>query len=63
MIFDYLLKPGTVQKNPKLAGSICDAIITESAGQMAFNISKDLLCEGLVVSDQEALDASAICFS
>ena len=60
--FRLSLESGTIQKNPKLTGSICDAIITESAGQMAFDISKNLLCEGLIVSDQEALDAVRFAF-
>lgn len=54
---------GTVVSNVKTSGSVCDAIITPTAGDVGFAICKDVLGEGLVVSDEQALAATAFAWS
>ena len=48
---------GQREHNQKTSGSACDAIITPQPGELSFEICKDILGEGIVVSDKEALDA------
>lgn len=42
--------------------SICDAIVTAMPGEMTFPINQDHVTDGLVVSDNDALDAIAIAY-
>lgn len=56
------LKSGRIEKNVKTSGSICDAILTPSPGQMTFPILKRLCGSGLAVSEHEALRAMAQAF-
>ena len=42
--------------------SICDAIVTAMPGEMTFPINQDHVTDGLVVSDDDALDAIAIAY-
>lgn len=56
------LRSGGIEKNNQLGGSICDAIITPSPGQMTFPILKRLCGPGIVVSDDDCLKAMAIAF-
>ncbi len=51
------LESGKLETNAKTAGSICDAIISPSPGTIGFEVNKNLLHSGLVVSDEEALAA------
>ena len=53
---------GTVQRNTHMTGSICDAILTPSAGQITFPILKALCGTGVVVSDDDAMRAMAAAF-
>ncbi len=48
--------------NDRVSGSICDAIVTPSPGALTFPILSRLCGPGLVVSDDEALDAMAAAF-
>ena len=57
------LASGRIERNAALGGSICDAIITPSPGQITFPILKRLCGPGLVVSDDEALRAIALAFA
>ena len=57
------LASGRIERNAALGGSICDAIITPSPGQITFPILKRLCGPGLVVSDDEALRAMALAFA
>jgi threonine dehydratase len=50
-------------ENPAASGSICDALLTGKPGKIGFGINKNLLAEGLVVSDKEALDAVRFAFA
>jgi threonine dehydratase len=53
---------GEIKSNAAKSGSICDAIITEHAGDMTWPILKRLCGAALVISDNEALDAMAQAF-
>ena len=57
------LEVGTIQRNPKLSGSICDAIVTPAPGNLTFPILKARCGPGVAVSDHEALHAMALAFS
>lgn len=54
------LAAGTWQRNDRLSGSICDAIVTPEPGRLTFPILRRLCGPGLVVSDDEALRAMAL---
>ena len=56
------LKSGKKEKNEKLSGSICDALLAPEPGDVTFPIAKQLLGPGLVVSDDEVLDAMELAF-
>ena len=57
------LQSGKIERNTKLSGGLCDAIITPQAGDITFPILKRLCGPGLVVSEDEALHAVALAFS
>lgn len=57
------LASGKIERNVRLAGSICDAIITPQPGDITFPILKRLCGPGLVVSDDQALQAMAMAFT
>ena len=57
------LASGRRETNPALAGSICDAILTPTPGEITFPILQRLCGPGLVVSDDQALHAVALAFS
>ena len=56
------LASGKIERNAAMTGSICDAIVTPSPGNLTFPIMQRLCGPGLVVSDQEALRAMAQAF-
>ena len=56
------LRAGTIQTNDSQTGSICDAIITPSPGEITFPILNRLCGPGIVVSDEDCLKAMAIAF-
>ena len=57
------LASGQIERNAALSGSICDAIVTPSPGQITFPILKRLCGPGLVVTDDQALQAMALAFA
>lgn len=57
------LASGHIERNARLGGSLCDAIITPEPGKITFPINSRLCGPGLVVSDQEAMRAVALAFS
>jgi threonine dehydratase len=57
------LAAGQRLSNPSLSGSICDAILTPTPGEITFPILQRLCGPGLAVSDDEALEAVALAFS
>jgi threonine dehydratase len=56
------LATGTKQKNAKLSGSICDALLAPTPGDVTFPLAQKVLGPGLVVSDEEVLDAMELAF-
>ena len=56
------LKSGRIEYNDKMTGSICDAILTPSIGEITFPILQRLCGPGFVVTDEECLRAMALAF-
>ena len=54
------LAAGTHQRNARMDGSLCDAIVTPEPGKITFPILQRLAGPGLVVSDDQALHAMAL---
>jgi len=57
------LVSGRIEHNAALSGSICDAIVTPSPGQITFPILQRLCGPGLVVSDAQAMQAVALAYA
>ncbi|MCF8486805.1 MAG: threonine/serine dehydratase [Rhodobacteraceae bacterium] len=57
------LAHGERLRNSATTGSICDAILTPMPGEMTFPILKQLAGPGLVVTDDEAMQAMALAFA
>ena len=57
------LRAGGIEKNNAASGSICDAILTPSPGQLTVPIMQRLCGPGLAVSDQDCLRAMADAFT
>src|SRR6185312_12553003 len=56
------LASGKKEKNEKLSGSICDALLAPTPGDVIFPLAQKVLGPGLVVSDDEVLDAMEVAF-
>ena len=56
------LASGRIERNTRLSGSLCDAIITPAPGKITFPIMARLCGPGIVVSEDEALRAMALAF-
>jgi threonine dehydratase len=54
---------GKIERNARMSGSLCDAIITPQPGDLTFPILHRLAGPGLVVSEAQALEAVAQAFS
>ena len=54
---------GRRERNVAAAGSICDAILTPSPGELTFPILSTLAGPGAVVTDDQALHAMALAFT
>lgn len=57
------LVSGTIERNARTTGSLCDAIVTPSPGQITFPIMARLCGPGLAVTENEALAAMAAAFN
>jgi len=57
------LRSGHRERNARTTGSICDAILTVTPGEMTFAINARRLGEGLAVSDAEVAEAMRFAFS
>lgn len=57
------LASGRRERNPAATGSICDAILTPTPGDLTFPILSRLAGPGLAVSDDQALQAMALAFT
>jgi len=55
-------KSGKREANPRLSGSICDALMSNTPGELTFPITQALIGEGLVVSDAEVARAVRYAF-
>ncbi|MFS2317779.1 threonine/serine dehydratase [Maricaulis sp. D1M11] len=53
------LESGTRQRNSRLSGSICDAILTPEPGSMTWQLNQKQLSGGVAVSDEQVLEAMA----
>lgn len=56
------LKSGRIERNATASGSICDALMSPSPGEMTFAINQRLLGEGYVVTDAQAAEAVRFAF-
>ncbi len=56
------LKSGKKETNAKLTGSICDALLAPTPGDITFPLARKLLAPGLVVTDDEVLAAMETAF-
>ena len=56
------LEANQIVESPQRSGSVCDAILTPSPGEIGFEINRKLLSEALVISDAEALAAVRFAF-
>lgn len=57
------LAMGTIQRNARLSGSVCDAIVTPQPGALTFPIMQRLCGPGIVVPDDDCLRAMAAAFT
>ena len=57
------LASGRAERNAQATGSVCDAILTPSPGELTLPILRRLAGPGLVVSDDQALRAMALAFA
>lgn len=55
-------KSGRREKNERLTGSICDALLMADPGRLTFEITKTLCGEGVSASDEDVLAAMAFAF-
>ncbi|KGF67039.1 threonine ammonia-lyase [Hoeflea sp. BAL378] len=57
------LASGIIERNDRMSGSLCDAILTPQPGDLTFPILARLAGPGVAVSEDEALHAVALAFS
>jgi threonine dehydratase len=55
-------KSGKREKNPRMSGTICDALMTETPGAITWEINRKLIGEGVAASDEEVGRAVAFAF-
>lgn len=55
-------KSGRREKNERITGSICDALLMADPGRLTFEITKKLSGEGVSASDEQVLGAMAFAF-
>ncbi len=60
--FARSLKSGRRERNARLSGSICDALLANSPGEINFAIARQTLAGGLVVTDDEVRAAMRFAF-
>jgi len=56
------LASGRIERNERLSGSLCDAIITPQPGELTFPIMQKHCGPGVVVTEQECLRAVGLAF-
>ncbi|MEP2641134.1 threonine/serine dehydratase [Roseobacter sp.] len=57
------LRSGQIERNTRISGSLCDAIITPQPGNLTFPILKRLAGPGFAVTEPQALRAMALAFN
>ena len=57
------LVSGRIERNQRLSGSLCDAIVTPEPGKTTFPIMARLCRPGIAVTENEALRAMAVAFT
>lgn len=57
------LASGIIERNDSMSGSLCDAILTPQPGNLTFPILSRLAGPGVVVTEDEAMQAVALAFS
>jgi threonine dehydratase len=55
-------RSGSREKNTALTGTICDALMAQTPGELTFAINRNLVAEGAAVSDKEVGAAVAFAF-
>ncbi len=55
-------KSGQPERNPKMSGTICDALMTETPGVITWEINRKLIGQGVAASDEEVGRAVAFAF-
>jgi threonine dehydratase len=53
---------GQRERNPKLSGTICDALMTQTPGEITFPINRELIGDGVTATDEEVGRAVAFAF-
>ncbi|MEM7565831.1 MAG: threonine/serine dehydratase [Pseudomonadota bacterium] len=56
------LRSGRRETNASASGSICDALLVQTPGEITFPVAQSMLAGGLVVTDEQALAAMAYAF-
>jgi len=56
------IRTGEIVSNPTTTGSICDALMSPSAGDLTFAVNQPQLSPGLAVSDDEVREAMRFAF-
>ncbi len=55
-------RSGKHEHNAKLSGTICDALMSNTPGQITFAINRELIGEGIAASDEEVARAVSFAF-
>jgi len=55
-------RSGRRERNPRMSGTICDALMTETPGRLTFEINRRLIGQGVTASDAEVGRAVAFAF-
>jgi threonine dehydratase len=55
-------RSGQRERNPRMSGTICDALMTETPGRITFEINRKLVGQGVIASDAEVGRAVAFAF-
>jgi threonine dehydratase len=60
--FARSLKSGKRERNERLSGSICDALMSQTPGNITFAVAQKTIAGGLAVTDDEAREAMRFAF-
>jgi threonine dehydratase len=55
-------RTGQRERNERLSGTMCDALMAQSPGKLTFEINRELIGEGVSASDEEVARAVAFAF-